>query len=61
MQPDRDAAARSDGSHPAIRSRERNRLVRIAGEFGDGTERAEAPLRAGIGDLIRQQPCNIRL
>ncbi len=43
--------------------RDLRRLVRVAREFGNGPERAEAPLRAGIGNFAPQQrnvTCGLR-
>ena len=51
MRLERDAAARRDRGNGVRRLRRGARLVAVAREFGDGAERAEAPLRLGIGDF----------
>ena len=50
-----DAAARRDDRGHRLLAHDLRRLVRIAHEFRDGAERAEAPLRLGIGELVSNQ------
>jgi hypothetical protein len=53
--PDDDAAARRDGRHGVVGLPQRDRLIAVARELGDGAESAEAPLRIGIADRPPQQ------
>jgi len=50
-----DAAARRDHRSHRLLADHLRRLVRIAHEFRDGAERAQAPLRLGIGKLVSNQ------
>ena len=52
---DGDAAARGNGRSARCRLRQVDLLIAVARKFGDAAERAEAPLRIGIGDLLVQQ------
>ena len=55
IEPQRNAAASGHRGERIGGNADLRRLVRVAREFGNGPERPEAPLRAGIGNFAAQQ------
>ena len=52
---DPNPAARGHRGETSIAPRERDRLVRVAGELGDRPERAQAPAGLGVGHVIGEK------